>query len=96
MRWATPGIDVAKGDARDPEDVERAIRGARAVVDAVLPREEGDQDEQMVAIARGIAQLCLKHGVEKLIYLSSIESLYLGDADETITGSTPLDCTNTR
>lgn len=87
-----PGIEVVKGDASRPEDVERVARRAKAIIDMVLPRAEGSgQDEQMVAIARGVAESCLRHGVRKLIYLSSIESLFLGDDDETITGATPPD-----
>lgn len=86
-----PGVEVVRGDAERPEDVERLIRGARSVVDLVYPKEGGEVDRRMLEIAGTVAACCLDHGVERLVYLSSIAALFLGDPGQVVTGETGCD-----
>jgi predicted dehydrogenase/nucleoside-diphosphate-sugar epimerase len=83
-------IQLVSGDAEDPSDLERCLRGARAVVDLFHPSGD-DVEERMAASARSIAEACLAHRVERLVYLSSTAALYLGNARDVVTGATPPD-----
>jgi nucleoside-diphosphate-sugar epimerase len=60
------------------------------VVDLFHPSGD-DVEARMEASARRIAEACLAHGVERLVYLSSTAALYLGDAREVVVGATPPD-----
>ncbi|HKV13118.1 MAG TPA: Gfo/Idh/MocA family oxidoreductase [Thermoanaerobaculia bacterium] len=86
-----PGVHLVDGDAERREDVERLIRGARVVVDLVYPKEGQEIDRRMLEIAETVAACCLDSGVERLVYLSSIAALYLGDPREVVTGATRCD-----
>ncbi len=87
-------VEVIPGDTARAEDVERAIGHAKVVVD--LAHGGGGATWQevsraMVGGARTVAECCLKKGVERLIYVSSIAALYLGGSGEVITGATGYD-----
>jgi len=86
-----PGVQVVHGDAERAEDVERAVRGAKTVVDLVYPKEGEEVDRRMIEGARRIAESCLRHGVERLVYVSSVAALFAGRPGEVITGSTGPD-----
>ena len=86
-----PGVEVVEGDSEREEVVERMVRGARTVVDLVYPKEGVEVDRRMVEGARRIVETCLKHGVERLVYASSIAALFLGRPGEVITGGTACD-----
>ncbi len=89
-----PGIDLLRGDVRRTADLERAIAGARYVVN--LAHGGGGADFEairaaMVDSALAVAQVCQAAGVERLVHVGSIAGLYLGNARKEITGSTPTD-----
>lgn len=86
-----PGVEVVEGDSEREEVVERMVRGARTVVDLVYPKEGAEVDWRMVEGARRIGESCLEHGVERLVYTSSIAGLFLGRRGEVITGETAGD-----
>lgn len=86
-----PGVQVVQGDAEREEDVERVVRGARAVVDLVYPKEGEEIDRRMTEGARRVAESCLRHGVERLVYVSSTSALFAGRPGEVITGETGCD-----
>ena len=87
-------VVVVQGDVRRSEDVERGIGSARLVIN--LAHGGGGQTFEevraaMVGSAEAVARTCLARGVERLIHVGSIASLYLGRTAETITGATPPD-----
>jgi nucleoside-diphosphate-sugar epimerase len=81
------GATYLQGDVTDIESARRAIAGASTVYD--LSAGTGltwDQYERtIVGAARNVAQVCLEHGVRRLIYTSTIAALELsarGSRDE--------------
>jgi predicted dehydrogenase/nucleoside-diphosphate-sugar epimerase len=89
-----PAVALFRGDIRDPDAVARAIGGARRVVN--LAHGGGGASYEairaaMVGGAEAIARLCLAKGVERLVHVGSIASLYLGPQDAPVTGTTPPD-----
>jgi predicted dehydrogenase len=89
------GRDVVmkQGDATRYEDVREAISGAEVVVN--LAHGGGsDPDEiigNLVGGARAVAEACLDAGTKRLIFVSSIAALYLGNPRSVVTGMTPPD-----
>jgi predicted dehydrogenase/nucleoside-diphosphate-sugar epimerase len=67
-------------DARDAGAISALVKDAQAVVH--LANLES---------ASPVAKACLQAGVDRLIAIGSVTSLYLGEAGATITGSTPPD-----
>lgn len=90
-RLRRPGVHFLQGDAERREDIERVIRGARIVIDLVYPKEGDEIDRRMLETAETVAACCLDSGVERLVYLSSIAALFLGDPREVVTGATGCD-----
>ena len=87
-------VRAIDGDVRSKADMLRALDGAEFLIDAAMPQisEDWDDCERTVrATATGLAEACLEAKVRKLVHLSSIATLYLGDPSETITGKTPVD-----
>lgn len=64
-------IKVLKGDARDPESLERAIQGQDAVLSAFGPRSMKTDDLQEVFM-RNLVAAMQKLGVKRLINLSAL------------------------
>ena len=86
-------VEQCGGDIRDPEAVENAVRGARYVVHMAASAHQDWSDYQSTYVdgACNVARACIKHGVERLVYASTIAAYYLGDGREVITEDTPLD-----
>jgi nucleoside-diphosphate-sugar epimerase len=87
-------VQVFPGDVSRPEDVDRFIKGARYVVD--LAFSFGDETWEFmervgIGGARNVAESCGRHGVERLVYASTIAALYLGRNGDVITGGTRPD-----
>jgi dihydroflavonol-4-reductase len=69
--------EIVWGDIRDPEAVERAVRGASVVVHTVSNFRKGGSDEKEayavnVEGTRNVLAACRKAGVEQLIHCSTI------------------------
>jgi uncharacterized protein YbjT (DUF2867 family) len=62
-----PNLTVLQGDARDPEDVSRAIAGAEAVISTLGPVRGGPMDG-MARGAENIVAAMKQHGVRRLIF----------------------------
>lgn len=87
-----PNVTLIKGSFTDPEAIGRAMTGCREVVHLAHGMGSGgDLIETMRAGTRLIAEQCLAQGVERLVYISSIAALYLGDEGQRITADTPPD-----
>lgn len=90
--FARPNVTVIRGSFTDREAIDRAMTGCRHVVHLAHGMGSGgDLIETMRGGTRLVAEQCLAHGVERLVYISSIAALYLGDPGETVTADTPPD-----
>jgi predicted dehydrogenase/nucleoside-diphosphate-sugar epimerase len=69
-----PGVDVALGDLGDPDAVDRAVRGVRTVVHAGAAMKGGwDEHERGTVVGtRNVVDACRRHGVTKLVHVSSM------------------------
>jgi predicted dehydrogenase/nucleoside-diphosphate-sugar epimerase len=89
-----PRVVVMQGNVQVEADVERAIDGARWVVNLAHGGGGRTDDEvraNMVGGAETVARVCLARNVERLVHVGSIAGLYLGPQRAPITGSTPPD-----
>ena len=89
-----PRVTFVRGSIGDQAAVERAIGGAKYVVN--LAHGGGGASfeavrDAMVGGAETVARACLKLGVTRLVYVGSIASLYLGPQPAPIDGTTPPD-----
>jgi predicted dehydrogenase/nucleoside-diphosphate-sugar epimerase len=68
------GMEVVIGDLGDPDAVDRAVRGARLVYHAGAAMKGGWIEHQCGTIVgtRNVLEACRKHGVEKLVHVSSL------------------------
>ncbi|WP_419729311.1 NAD-dependent epimerase/dehydratase family protein [Lichenicola sp.] len=88
-----PAIRWHRGSITDPAVVRAAIAGAPAVVNLAHGGGGGDFQSIRTAMAGGaatVAHACLDVGA-RLIHVSSIAALYLGNPAESVTGATPPD-----
>lgn len=87
--FSTSNVTLIRGSFTDPAAIDRAMAGCRQVVHLAHGMGSGgDLIETMRAGTKLIAEKSLEHGVERLIYISSIAALYLGDADDVIKAET--------
>ena len=89
-----PGVERVRGDVKNRDDLERAIAGADAVVN--LAHGGGGADFEairaaMVDSALQVADVCMAAGVQRLVHVGSIASLFLGQAGQAVRGDTPPD-----
>jgi predicted dehydrogenase/nucleoside-diphosphate-sugar epimerase len=90
----SPLVEIMRGNVAKREDVERAIAGAKQVVNLAHGGGGTTWDEikrTMVDSATLIAECAVAAGVSRLVHVGSIAGLYLGDPDQVITGLTPPD-----
>lgn len=69
-----PGVDVALGDLGDPEAVDRAVQGARRVVHVGAAMRGGWDEHERATVAgtTHVVDACRRHGVQKLVHISSM------------------------
>jgi len=74
---ARPGLQLVVGDLGDPAAVDHAVRGVRCVfhVGAAMRGRPEDFHCGTVWGARNIVDACLRHGSERLVYVSSMSVL---------------------
>ena len=84
---------VVVGDACDPEAVDRAVQGCQAVIHLVAgaPANWPGFERLFVEGTRQVAEACLRHDVQQLLFASSICALYLGRRGVTVNDDTPID-----
>jgi len=90
----SPLVEVMRGNVADRADVERALVGAKRVVNLAHGGGGSNWDEikrAMVDSALLVAECAAAAGAWRLVHVGSISGLYLGDPAETITGATPPD-----
>ncbi|MGI9504656.1 MAG: Gfo/Idh/MocA family oxidoreductase, partial [Geminicoccaceae bacterium] len=75
--FSEPNVTLIRGSFNDPVAIDRAMTGCRQVVHLAHGMGSGgDLIETMRAGTRLIAEKSLEHGVERLVYISSIAALY--------------------
>lgn len=92
--FSHPNVALIRGDVTRPDDVERGIGAAKVVINLAHGGGGGSWEEirrAVVGSAECVAECCLKNGVTKLVHISSIAALYLGDSRSIINGETPPD-----
>ena len=89
-----PGVALVEGDIRSRADIERGLGTARRVIHLAPGAGVGSRQaiiSGMVDAARAVGEACLERGVDRLVHVSSIAALYLGDPRETVTPATAVD-----
>lgn len=68
------GIEIVQGDLGDPAAVDRAVRGAETVFHVGAAMKGGWIEHQCGTVTgtRNVLDACRKHGVEKLVHVSSL------------------------
>lgn len=74
---ATPGVKIVYGDLGNPEDVDRAVAGVDVVYHAGAAMMGCAADFECATVwgTRNVIDACLKHGVKKLVHVSSLSVL---------------------
>ena len=97
--FSDPNVILHRGDIRSPDDVSRAIAGAKVVIN--LAHGGGGATFEtvraaMVGGAETVARACQDAGVGRMVYVGSIASLYLGPQPGAVTGNTAPDPQETK
>jgi len=82
IRLARFPVELRRGDLDNPADVAEAVKGCRAVVHCA---HDYERPETNVEAARALLGACAEHGVDRLVYVSSLsvyEPLPAGELDE--------------
>ena len=68
------GVDVVLGDLGDPDAVDRAVRGVGAVIHVGAAMKGGWEDHERATVigTRNVVEACQRHGVRKLVHVSSM------------------------
>ncbi len=68
------GVEIALGDLGDPAAVDRAVRGAKQVIHVGAAMKGGliEHTTGTIIGTRNVIAACKKHGVEKLVHVSSM------------------------
>ena len=86
-------VDLVQGDIADAAFMDKALEGIEVVYD--LAKAAGSKWDDYyvndVLVRKNIAERAQKAGVKQFIYTGTIDSYYSANANEVITGDTPLD-----
>ncbi len=89
------GVEVAIGNLGDPDAVDRAVQGAKAVIHVGAAMKGGWDDHYggTVMGTRNVVEACRKHGVDRLVHISSMSVVdWAGaPAGSVVTESTALE-----
>lgn len=86
-------VELAQGNPADASFLDSALEGIDVVYHLAKTDGKNWQDyyTQDVLVTKNIAESALAHGVKRFVYTGTIDSYYSADANEVITGDTPLD-----
>jgi dihydroflavonol-4-reductase len=92
-------LDVVQGDLRDEKAVNNAVEGAEIVfhLAGIISISSFDSKELTEVNVKGtehVVNACLKHGVRRLVYTSSVHALPEGKKGEAITEDSDFDGKN--
>jgi predicted dehydrogenase/nucleoside-diphosphate-sugar epimerase len=92
--FSDPAVRLVSGDVCDRASVARAIGTARTVINLAVGAA-GTAPEEIVhgirEAARIVGETCVEQGVVRLVHVSTIAALYLGNDRDIVTGGTPVD-----
>ena len=94
VRNAGENVRFFHGDLRDGEKLARLIGDARFLINAAGPEiteDWADCERKVQDSITAVSDACRHAGVKRLVHLSSIAALYLGNKGEIVTGSAPVD-----
>ncbi len=94
VRNRSENVRFLHGDMRDGEKLAKLIDGAPFLVNAAGPEISEnwiDCARKVQEAVEAVADAVKRAGVKRLVHLSSIAALYLGDKDEIVTGRTSVD-----
>ena len=89
-----PAVDYVPGDLGDPEYVDALVAGVDTVfhVAAAMKGSAADFQRGTVVATRNLIDACLKHGVRRIVYVSSVSVLeHAGRRAGNVTESWPLE-----
>lgn len=89
-----PGVELVSGDVRNPQHLVDAMDDVQFVVNLAHGGGGANFEEirkAMVESAVAVCDAAVAAKVQRLVHVGSISSLFLGDANDVITGSTPSD-----
>ncbi len=86
-------VEVVRGDGGRGADLDGALEGIRQVYHLAKAQAKSGRDlvKLDTELSRTVAEKCLEHRVERLIYTSTIAVYYAGGKAGTITEETPPD-----
>jgi nucleoside-diphosphate-sugar epimerase/predicted dehydrogenase len=87
-------IRFVQGNILDGDGLARLSHGARFLINATaLDRAFGHSDYELrsQAVTANLLACCRRAGIARLVHLSSLDALYLGDKYDVITGRAPVD-----
>jgi predicted dehydrogenase/nucleoside-diphosphate-sugar epimerase/glycosyltransferase involved in cell wall biosynthesis len=88
------GVEVALGDLGDPDAVERAVQGVKRVVHVGAAMKGGWEEHECATVTgtRNVVDAARRHGVEKLVHISSMSvNDWAGQDGGVISESTPFE-----
>lgn len=94
VRNASENVRFLHGDMRDGDSLARLIGDAPFLVNAAGPEiteSWADCERKAHEAVAAVSGACKRAGVKRLVHLSSIAALYLGDKGDVITGRSPVD-----
>ena len=89
-----PDVTIIRGDVTNRDDIARGIGTADYVVNLT---HVGNLDTRQATVdlcagsARMLGEVCIEKRVKRLVFISSIAALYLGNPSDIIVPSTPFD-----
>ena len=90
-----PNVEVVYGDLGNPVAVEQAIEGIETVyhVGATMAGGKADHERGSIVGTKNVVDSCLRHGVQRLVYVSSIIHLHYSghQSGKTVDESYPLE-----
>lgn len=92
------GVELVSGDVRNPQHLADAMVGVQLVVNLAHGGGGANFEEirkAMVDSAVAVCDAAVAAKIQRLVHVGSISSLYLGDANDVITGATPSDAKST-
>jgi predicted dehydrogenase/nucleoside-diphosphate-sugar epimerase len=78
QEWANdPRVQIVEGDLGDPAIIDHAVQGANVVlhVGAAMKGSAADFERGTVWGTRNLTESCIKHGVSRLVHVSSLSVL---------------------
>ena len=95
LRAMPPDVQTEIGDLRDAAAVDRSVRGCRVVVHAgaAMRGNWNEQYSSTVIGTQNVVESCLRHGVEQLVYISSLSVVdwAANGGSDAISESSPLE-----